>query len=77
MTLFDCTVAQILEDFNVYPRSKHIQGRPAPAPGPNIDMRGALPSGFKGANLPGIAPDPGSIILVKLPKKKKKINPRS
>lgn len=72
MKLFDRAISKLLEDFNVFPRAKHIQGRPGPAPGPGIDMRGPLPAGFKGANLPGIAPDPGNTVLVKLPKKKKK-----
>lgn len=69
---FDNLVASLLEDFNVYPQARNIGGRPAPSPGPNINVRGALPSGFKGANLPGIAPDPGQTVLVKVPKKKKK-----
>jgi hypothetical protein len=70
---FDNLVIRLLEDFNVYPRARDIGGRPAPSPGPNIDSRGALPTGFKGANLPGIAPDPGQTVFVKVPKKKEKI----
>lgn len=64
---FDIIVKKILEDFNVFPRAKHVHKS-----GPNIDNRGPLPVGFKGANLPGITPDSGSPVLVKLPKKKKK-----
>ena len=69
---FDSLIARLLEDFNIYPQAKNIQGRPAPSPGPNINFRGPLPTGFKGANLPGIAPDPGQTVLVKVSKKKKK-----
>lgn len=69
---FDSLVARLVEDFNIYPRARDIQGRPAPSPGPNIDFRGALPTGFKGANLPGIAPDAGQPTLIKVSKKKKK-----
>ena len=70
---FDDLVASLLEDFNVYPQARNIGGRPAPSPGPNINVRGALPSGFKGANLPGIAPDPGQTVLIKVSKRKKKL----
>lgn len=69
---FDTLITRLIEDFNVYPQAKNIQGRPAPAPGPNINFRGPTPQGFKGANLPGIAPDAGQTVLIKLPKKKKK-----
>lgn len=69
---FDSRIKKILEDFNIFPRARHIQGRPGPAPGPNIDMRGPLPTGFKGANLPGIAPDAGEQVLIKLPQRKPK-----
>lgn len=64
---FNIVVKKILEDFNVFPRAKHVHRT-----GPNIDKRGSLPVGFKGANLPGIAPDSGSPVLIRLPKKKKK-----
>lgn len=64
---FNIVVKRLLEDFNVLPRVKHVHST-----GPNIDKRGPLPTGFKGANLPGIAPDSGDPVLIKLPKKKKK-----
>lgn len=63
---FDLIVRKLLEDFNVFPRAKNISR------GPGIDFRGPVPTGFKGANLPGIAPNPGEPVLIKLPKKKKK-----
>lgn len=69
---FNNIVKQLIEDFNIFPRAKHINGRPGPKSGPNIDFRGATPTGFKGANLPGIAPDPGPTVLIKMSKKKKK-----
>lgn len=64
---FDSLVQRIIEDFNIYPKQKHVSGS-----GPNIDFRGPLPTGFKGANLPGIAPDSGEQLIIKLPKKKKR-----
>lgn len=64
---FNIVVNKILEDFNIFPKVKHVYGS-----GPNIDSRGNAPTGFKGANLPGIAPNPGEPIIIKLPKKKKK-----
>lgn len=64
---FNTFVKKLLEDFNVAPRAKHFYNV-----GPNIDNRGPLPTGFKGSNLPGIAPDSGNQVLIKLPKKKKK-----
>jgi len=64
---FDNVVKKLLEDFNIPPRVKHVHSQ-----GPNIDMRGTYPVGFKGANTPGIAPDPGQSVLIRLPKKKKK-----
>lgn len=64
---FDILVKQVLEDFNIYPKPKHVAGS-----GPNIDFRGPLPTGFKGANVPGIAPDSGEQVILRLPKKKKK-----
>lgn len=64
---FDSLVLKLLEDFNIAPRPKNVAGT-----GPNIDFRGAQPRGFKGANLPGIAPDAGEQLLIRLPKKKKK-----
>jgi hypothetical protein len=64
---FDEIYLKLLEDFNIPPKVKHVQGY-----GPNVNFRGAQPRGFKGANTPGIAPDAGEQILIKLPKKKKK-----
>jgi len=71
MNRFDQRVNKILEDFNVYPQARNVYGRPAPSPGPNINFTGPLPTGFKGAGIPGIAPGPESGVLVKWPKKKK------
>jgi len=68
---FNSVVSKILEDFNIYPQARNIQGRPPPSPGPNVDFRGPQPTGFKGANIPGIAPDSGEGILIKVNKKKK------
>ena len=65
-------VNKLLEDLNVYPQAKNVYGRPAPSPGPNINFRGSVPQGFKGANVPGIAPDDGQAVLIRLPKKNKK-----
>lgn len=64
---FNLALKKILEDFNIFPKVKHVYGS-----GPNIDSRGALPTGFKGSNLPGIAPNPGETVLIKISKKKKK-----
>ena len=69
---FDTKISKLLEDFNVYPRAKKIDSRPPPITGKNINFAGAMPAGFKGAGLPGIAPGQESMVLVKLPKKKKK-----
>lgn len=69
---FDSLINKILEDFNVYPQAKNIQGRPAPSPGPNIDFRGPVPTGFKGSGPAGIAPGAQDQVVIKLPKKKKK-----
>jgi len=72
MSTFDTVVNKLLEDFNIYPQSKNIYGRPAPSPGPNINFTGSLPAGFKGAGIPGIAPGQESGVIVAIPKKKKK-----
>lgn len=64
---FNLVVSKLLEDFNIFPKAKNIAGT-----GPNINFRGPLPTGFKGANLPGIAPSSGEPVLIKLPKNKKK-----
>lgn len=69
---FDSVVTKLLEDFNVYPQAKNIQGRPAPSSGPNIDFRGSLPTGFKGAGPQGIAPGQQDQVVIKLITKKKK-----
>lgn len=61
--MFDELINSILEDFNIYPRAK------APmVSGPNIDVQGATPSGFKGS-LGGT----GNVLVVKPKLKKKKI----
>jgi hypothetical protein len=69
---FDSEVKRLLEDFNIYPRARAIQGRQAPVAGPNVNGAGALPTGFKGAGPAGIAPGNMSMILIKAPKKKKR-----
>ena len=70
---FNIVVAKLLEDFNVYPQARSIQGRPAPSPGPNINFKGAIPAGFKGAGPQGIAPGQQDQVIIKVtPKKKKK-----
>ena len=69
---FDSKIQKLLEDFNVYPRAKKIDSRPAPLAGKNINFSGPVPAGFKGAGIPGIAPGQESTVLVKLPEKKKK-----
>jgi len=66
-------IQKILEGHNVYPRAKAIQGRHAPVPSKNIIHHGVVPSGFKGAGPAGLAPSSTSQVLVKWPKKKKKI----
>jgi hypothetical protein len=66
MMLYNNTVLRILEDFNIFPRAKPHLGQ-----GPNIDFRGATPSGFLGGGLPGINAT-GSMVPMQLPKKKKK-----
>lgn len=45
--------------------------RPGQGTGPNINFTGDLPSGFKGAGSPGIAPGQQSTLLLKVNKKKK------
>lgn len=64
---------QFVEDFNIFPKARAINGRPMPSPGPNINFSGPLPVGFKGAGVPGIAPGAEQPVLIKLPKKKKKL----
>lgn len=70
---FDKEISKILEDFNVYPRAKTIQGRQAPVPSTNINSGGVLPSGFKGSGVSGFAPTTTSTVVINWPKKKKKI----
>jgi hypothetical protein len=70
---FDKEISKILEDFNVYPRAKAIQGRQAPVPSTNINSGGVLPSGFKGSGVSGFAPTNSSAVVIDWPKKKKKI----
>jgi hypothetical protein len=72
---FDLIVKSLLEDFNIYPQAKNIQGRPAPSPGPNIDFRGPMPTGFKGSGPQGIAPGQENQILIKANKKKNQRTP--
>lgn len=62
----------IKEDFNVYPQPKAINGRPMPSPGKNVSFSGPLPTGFKGAGAPGIAPGAEGTVIVKLPRFKNK-----
>jgi hypothetical protein len=68
---FDSEILKIIEAFNIYPRSKNIQGLQAPVPSTNINSTGSLPVGFKGSGPAGIAPSSTSTILIKSPKKKK------
>jgi hypothetical protein len=65
---FDKVVAKLLEDFNVYPKPLG----PNTYRGQNIDFRGPLPTGFKGAGPQGIAPGPQDQVVIKLVTKKKK-----
>lgn len=69
---FDSEVKKLLEDFNIYPRARAIQGRQAPVPAQNVNTTGPLPMGFKGSGPAGIAPMGMATILLKEPKKKKK-----
>lgn len=64
---FDQLIEKLLVEFNVAPRSK-----PPMKSGPNAVGPGPLPSGFLGGGLPGINPNPGSVVLFKKGKKKKK-----
>jgi hypothetical protein len=69
---FDTEIQKILEDFNIYPRARAVQGRQAPVPSTNVDSAGPQPMGFKGSGPSGIGPSAMSTILLELPKKKKK-----
>ncbi len=68
---FNEQIKKILEDFNIYPRAKAVQGRQAPVEGPSINGRGVVPSGFLGSGPSGIAPSSTSSVLVKISKKKR------
>jgi hypothetical protein len=68
---FDNEILRIIEAFNIYPRSKNVQGLQAPVPSTNINSVGSLPMGFKGSGQAGMAPSNMSTILIKKPKKKK------
>jgi len=69
---FDIEIQKILEGFNVYPRSRAIQGRQAPIPSTNVNSVGPQPMGFKGSGPIGIGPSAMSTVLLELPKKKKR-----
>jgi hypothetical protein len=66
--MFDDFVKKILEGFNVFPRSK-----PPMQSGPNAVGPGPVPAGFLGGGLPGINPGGSAQLVIKTPKKKKKI----
>lgn len=65
---FNSLYKYLLEDLYTSNSTKAPMGR-----GPNIDTVGALPAGFKGANLPGIAPASTSVKI----KKKRKLKKRA
>ena len=69
---FDREILNILEDLNVYPRAKSIQGRQAPIPSMNVNSAGPVPVGFLGAGPTGIAPSTTSTVFLQVPKKKRK-----
>jgi hypothetical protein len=69
---FESEIQRILEDFNIYPKARAIQGRQAPVPAQNVNSTGPLPTGFKGSGPAGIAPGGMATILIKTPKKKRK-----
>jgi hypothetical protein len=68
---FDSLVAKIYEDFNIFPKPLG----PNTFRGSNMDVRGSLPTGFKGAGPQGIAPGREDQLLIKVTKKKKLLNP--
>jgi hypothetical protein len=70
--LFDKEIIKILEDFNIYPKSKVIQGRQAPVPSKSINFQGVVPVGFKGSGSSGTSPSSNSTVVIKWPKKKRK-----
>jgi hypothetical protein len=65
---FNSLYKYLLEDLYTSNSTKVPMGQ-----GPNINTVGALPAGFKGANLPGIAPASTSVKIKKKKKFKKKI----
>lgn len=69
---FDNLVARIYEDFNIFPKPLG----PNTLRGSNMDVRGSLPTGFKGAGPQGIAPGREDQLLIKVTKKKKLLDPR-
>lgn len=69
---FDKYISKLLEDFNVYPRARAIQGRQAPVPSMNVNSAGPVPVGFLGAGPTGIAPSTTSTVFLQVPKKKRK-----
>ena len=68
---FDDLIEKIYEDFNIFPKPL----APNTFRGSNIDFRGSLPTGFKGAGPQGIAPGGEDQLLIKVTKKKKLLNP--
>jgi hypothetical protein len=68
---FDNLVARIYEDFNIFPKPLG----PNTFRGSNMDVRGSLPTGFKGAGPQGIAPGREDKLLIKVTKKKKLLDP--
>jgi len=69
---FYTEIQKILEDFNVYPKARVVQGRQAPVPSTNVNSVGPQPTGFKGSGPIGIGPSAMSTVLLKVPKKKRK-----
>ena len=69
---FNKHISKLLEDFNIYPRAKAIQGRQAPVPSMNVNSTGPTPVGFMGSGPNGIAPSTTSTVFLQIPKKKKK-----
>jgi hypothetical protein len=69
---FNKELNKILEGFNVYPKSRSVNGLQPPVPSTNVNSVGPIPTGFKGSGPAGIAPSNMSTVLVKFPKKKKK-----
>lgn len=70
MKAFNTAIKKILEGL-----ADGSFSRPGQGAGPNIDVRGSIPSGFKGAGPQGIAPGKESTLLIKLNKKKDQRTP--